>query len=269
MAVTPTGSNCCRSRMPSPAKSRSPRHRDRRDGGRNPEGGRSRYGGRPRSGPRSTPRPATRCRVTCPSSTRSRAAPQITLEDAAPKPRSPGGDSIADSLPPFEYGRIAAQLAKQVIVQKVREAERDRRYQDTRTASATSSTASSSGSNTATSSSTSAAAKRSRRDEMMPRETFRPSDPRRGRRGVFDVRRQQHRPRGLRCARAAAARRQAVRAGNAVPDRLVVVEAVAQDPGSRAKISMISRDSSIDPVEGLRRHARLRMQAVVDELQAR
>ncbi|MFL6807774.1 MAG: NusA N-terminal domain-containing protein, partial [Bradyrhizobium canariense] len=54
---------------------------------------------------------------------------QISLDDA--KKRNPAaqvGDTIADTLPPLEYGRIAAQSAKQVIVQKVREAERDRQF---------------------------------------------------------------------------------------------------------------------------------------------
>src|SRR5271155_1930574 len=58
-------------------------------------------------------------------------ANQISLEDA--RRANPGaqiGDTIADTLPPLEYGRIAAQSAKQVIVQKVREAERDRQYQE-------------------------------------------------------------------------------------------------------------------------------------------
>src|SRR6202171_2998594 len=56
---------------------------------------------------------------------------QISLDDA--RRANPGaqiGDTIADTLPPLEYGRIAAQSAKQVIVQKVREAERDRQYQE-------------------------------------------------------------------------------------------------------------------------------------------
>ena len=56
---------------------------------------------------------------------------QITLEEARRhNPAAQVGDTIADTLPPLEYGRIAAQSAKQVIVQKVREAERDRQYQE-------------------------------------------------------------------------------------------------------------------------------------------
>jgi N utilization substance protein A len=96
-------------------------------------------------------------------------ANQISLADAQrANPGAQVGDTIADTLPPLEYGRIAAQSAKQVIVQKVREAERDRQYQEcwfsscwgppppptgstrnSRIASATSSTAWSSASNMA------------------------------------------------------------------------------------------------------------------------
>ena len=58
-------------------------------------------------------------------------ANQISLEDARKRhPAAQLGDTIADTLPPLEYGRIAAQSAKQVIVQKVREAERDRQYEE-------------------------------------------------------------------------------------------------------------------------------------------
>ncbi len=58
-------------------------------------------------------------------------ATQITVEDA--KKRNPDakvGDMIAETLPPLEFGRVAAQNAKQVIVQKVREAERDRQFSE-------------------------------------------------------------------------------------------------------------------------------------------
>ncbi|MGD0027179.1 MAG: NusA N-terminal domain-containing protein, partial [Xanthobacteraceae bacterium] len=58
-------------------------------------------------------------------------ATQISLDDARRRhPAAQIGDTIADPLPPLEYGRIAAQSAKQVIVQKVREAERDRQYEE-------------------------------------------------------------------------------------------------------------------------------------------
>ena len=56
---------------------------------------------------------------------------QISMDEARKRnPAAQVGDTIADTLPPLEYGRIAAQSAKQVIVQKVREAERDRQYQE-------------------------------------------------------------------------------------------------------------------------------------------
>src|ERR1019366_1129470 len=58
-------------------------------------------------------------------------ATQITVNEALKKnPGARVGDFIAETLPPFDFGRIAAQSAKQVIVQKVREAERDRQYQE-------------------------------------------------------------------------------------------------------------------------------------------
>jgi len=70
-------------------------------------------------------------------------ATQITVTEARKKnPAAQVGDWIAETLPPFDFGRIAAQSAKQVIVQKVREAERDRNIRNTRTGSAISSTAS-------------------------------------------------------------------------------------------------------------------------------
>ena len=90
-------------------------------------------GRRPRSAPRSIRAPA-KCafRACCSSSTRSRTTrPQISLADARKRnPAAQVGDWIAETLPPFDFGRIAAQSAKQVIVQKVREAERDRQYEE-------------------------------------------------------------------------------------------------------------------------------------------
>jgi N utilization substance protein A len=58
-------------------------------------------------------------------------ATQISIEDARKRnPAAQAGDYISEPLPPFEFGRVAAQSAKQVIVQKVREAERDRQYDE-------------------------------------------------------------------------------------------------------------------------------------------
>src|SRR3954447_17244927 len=58
-------------------------------------------------------------------------ATDILLEDARHRnPAAQLGDFIAEPLPPMDFGRIAAQSAKQVIVQKVLEAERDRQYEE-------------------------------------------------------------------------------------------------------------------------------------------
>ena len=86
---------------------------------------------RPTSTPRSTPRPAScASRATSWWSSRSRTTParSPSTRPAATTRRAQVGDVISDTLPPFDFGRIAAQSAKQVIVQKVRDAERDRQY---------------------------------------------------------------------------------------------------------------------------------------------
>ena len=58
-------------------------------------------------------------------------ATQLTLEDAQRRnPALQVGEFIVDPLPPIDFGRIAAQTAKQVIVQRVREAERERQYEE-------------------------------------------------------------------------------------------------------------------------------------------
>jgi hypothetical protein len=149
--------------MPSRAKSPSTGDRDRRDGGRDPEGGQDRATApRPTSAPRSTrDRRDALQRLLEVVETVERPATRSRSKDARAQPGRQVGDFIAEPLPPIDFGRIAAQSAKQVIVQKVREAERDRSMTNTRTASARSSTARSSASNTATSSSISAAAKAS------------------------------------------------------------------------------------------------------------
>src|SRR5204862_5669442 len=193
---------------------------------------------------------------------------QIALEDA--KKRNPAaqiGDTIADTLPPLEYGRIAAQSAKQVIVQKVREAERDRQYEEYKDR---------------ISDIVNGIVKRVeygnvvvdlgrgeaivRRDEMLPRETFRNGD--RIRAFIYDVRRE---PRGPQIFLSRTHPQfMAKLFAQEVPeiyDNIVEVKAVARDPGSRAKIAVISRDSSIDPVGACVGMRGSRVQAVVNELQ--
>ena len=195
-------------------------------------------------------------------------ATQISLGDA--KKRNPAaqvGDFIAEPLPPLEYGRIAAQSAKQVIVQKVREAERDRQYQEYKDRIGDI---------------VNGIVKRVeygnvvvdlgrgvaivRRDELLPRETFRNGD--RIRAFIYDVRRE---PRGPQIFLSRTHPQfMAKLFAQEVPeiyDGIVEVKAVARDPGSRAKIAVISRDSSVDPVGACVGMRGSRVQAVVNELQ--
>ncbi len=193
---------------------------------------------------------------------------QISLEDA--RRANPGaqiGDTIADTLPPLEYGRIAAQSAKQVIVQKVREAERDRQYQEFKDRIGDI---------------VNGIVKRVeygsvivdlgrgeaiiRRDEMLPREVFRNGD--RVRAYIFDVRRETRGPQIF--LSRTHPQFMAKLFAQEVPeiyDGIVEIKAVARDPGSRAKIGVISRDSSVDPVGACVGMRGSRVQAVVNELQ--
>src|ERR1700694_3438471 len=193
---------------------------------------------------------------------------QISLDDA--KKRNPAaqvGDYIAESLPPLEYGRIAAQSAKQVIVQKVREAERDRQYLEYKDRIGDI---------------VNGIVKRVeygnvvvdlgrgeaivRRDEMLPREQFRNGD--RIRAYIYDVRRE---PRGPQIFLSRTHPQfMAKLFAQEVPeiyDGIVEVKAVARDPGSRAKIAVVSRDSSVDPVGACVGMRGSRVQAVGNELQ--
>jgi transcription termination/antitermination protein NusA len=195
-------------------------------------------------------------------------ATQISLREASKKnPAAQVGDFIAEPLPPIEFGRIAAQSAKQVIVQKVRDAERDRMYEEykDRIGEIVNGTV-----------------KRAeygnvivdlgrgegivRRDEALPRETFRPGD--RIRAYVYDVRREQRGPQIF--LSRTHPQFMAKLFGQEVPeiyDGVVDVVSVARDPGSRAKIAVRSKDNSIDPVGACVGMRGSRVQAVVNELQ--
>src|SRR5476649_1108976 len=193
---------------------------------------------------------------------------QITLEDARKRhPAAQVGDTIADPLPPLEYGRIAAQSAKQVIVQKVREAERDRQYAEYKDRIGDI---------------VNGIVKRVeygnvvvdlgrgeaivRRDEMLPREVFRPGD--RIRAYVYDVRREQRGPQiFLSRTHPQFTAKLFAQEVPEIYDGIVEVKSVARDPGSRAKIAVISNDSSIDPVGACVGMRGSRVQAVVNELQ--
>jgi transcription termination/antitermination protein NusA len=193
---------------------------------------------------------------------------QIPLELARDRnPDAALGDFIADPLPPMDFGRIAAQSAKQVIVQKVREAERDRQFDEfkDRTGEIVNGTV-----------------KRVeygnvivdlgrgegiiRRDEMIPRENFRYGD--RVRAFVYDVRREQRGPQiFLSRTHPQFMVKLFTMEVPEIYDGIIQVKSVARDPGSRAKIAVISNDSSIDPVGACVGMRGSRVQAVVGELQ--
>ncbi|MEL7215665.1 MAG: transcription termination factor NusA [Pseudomonadota bacterium] len=180
--------------------------------------------------------------------------------DAAP------GDELVDELPPLDMGRIAAQSAKQVILQKVREAERDRQFEEFQDRKGTI---------------LNGLVRRMeygnvivdigrgeavlRRDQVIPREAFRNGD--RIRTYVRDVRRE---PRGPQIFLSRTAPEfMAELFKMEVPeiyDGIIEIRAVARDPGSRAKIAVISYDNSIDPVGACVGMRGSRVQAVVSEL---
>src|SRR6187399_1395071 len=189
---------------------------------------------------------------------------QITLDEARKRhPAAQVGDSIADPLPPLEYGRIAAQSAKQVIVQKVREAERDRQYAEYKDRIGDIVKRVEYGNVVVDLGRGEAIV---RRDEMLPREVFRNGD--RIRAYIYDVRRE---PRGPQIFLSRTHPQFTAKLfAQEVPeiyDGIVEVKAVARDPGSRAKIAVISRDSSVDPVGACVGMRGSRVQAVVNELQ--
>ncbi|MFZ2067033.1 MAG: transcription termination factor NusA [Xanthobacteraceae bacterium] len=193
---------------------------------------------------------------------------QISLEEARRRhPAAQIGDTIADPLPPLPFGRIAAQSAKQVIVQKVREAERDRQYDEFKDRIGDI---------------VNGIVKRVeygnvvvdlgrgeaivRRDELLPREVFRNGD--RIRAYIYDVRREQRGPQiFLSRTHPEFMAKLFAQEVPEIYDEIVEVKAVARDPGSRAKIAVVSRDSSVDPVGACVGMRGSRVQAVVNELQ--
>jgi transcription termination/antitermination protein NusA len=193
---------------------------------------------------------------------------QISLAEARNKnPAANLGDFIAEPLPPVDFGRIAAQNAKQVIVQKVRDAERERQYNEFKDRIGEI---------------VHGVVKRVeygnvivdlgrgeaivRRDETLPRETFRNGD--RIRAYVYDVRREQRGPQiFLSRTHPEFMARLFAQEVPEIYDGVVEVVSVARDPGSRAKIAVRSKDSSIDPVGACVGMRGSRVQAVVNELQ--
>ncbi len=193
---------------------------------------------------------------------------QISPADAtARKPGLQLGEFLIEELPPIDFGRIAAQTAKQVIVQKVREAERKRQfeeYKDRKGEIVNGLVKRVEFGNVTVD--LGRAEAMLRRDELLPRENFRTGD--RVRAYIADVREE---PRGPQIFLSRTHPQFMARLfGQEVPeiyDGIIEIKSVARDPGSRAKIAVISNDSSIDPVGACVGMRGSRVQAVVGELQ--
>ena len=195
-------------------------------------------------------------------------ATQLTLDEAKKtKSDTQVGEFLVDPLPPMDFGRIAAQTAKQVIVQRVREAERARQYTEYKDR---------------VGEIVNGVVKRVefgnvvvdlgrgesiiRREELLGRETFRRTD--RVRAYIYDVREETRGPQIF--LSRAHPQFMAKLFAQEVPeiyDGIIEIKSVARDPGSRAKIAVHSNDSSIDPVGACVGMRGSRVQAVVSELQ--
>lgn len=195
-------------------------------------------------------------------------ATELSLKEAKERnPAALAGDFIAEDLPPVDFGRIAAQNAKQVIVQKVRDAERERQFEEfkDRIGDVVHGLVKrvEYGNVVVDLGRTEAVV---RRDEGLPRESFRAGD--RIRAYIYDVRREQRGPQIF--LSRTRPEFMAKLFGQEVPeiyDGIIEIVSVARDPGSRAKIAVLSKDSSVDPVGACVGMRGSRVQAVVNELQ--
>jgi N utilization substance protein A len=195
-------------------------------------------------------------------------ATQLTLAQAQRlNPQIPVGEFIIDELPPIDFGRIAAQTAKQVIVQKVREAERKRQYDEykNRKGEIVNGLVKRVEFGNVTVDLGRAEAML-RRDELLPRETFRNGD--RVRALIYDVREEARGPQiFLSRTHPDFMAKLFAQEVPEIYDGIIEIKAVARDPGSRAKIAVLSNDSGIDPVGACVGMRGSRVQAVVGELQ--
>jgi len=192
---------------------------------------------------------------------------EIRLEEARAKDPSHNiGDFVIEELPPIDLGRIAAQTAKQVIVQQVRDAERARQYEEYKDR---------------VGEVVNGIVKRNefgnlhvdlgraeailRRDESIPRETYRVGD--RIRAYIYDVRKEHRGPQiFLSRSHPQLMAKLFTQEVPEIYDGIIELKSVARDPGSRAKIAVLSHDSSIDPVGACVGMRGARVQAVVNEL---
>jgi len=177
------------------------------------------------------------------------------------------GKTYEEVLSPFEFGRVQTQMARQVVTGKVREAERERQFEEFKDR---------------VGEIVNGVAKRveygnvivdlgrgegiMRRDQSIPREAFQIGD--RVRAYIYDVRRETKGPQ-IMLSRAHGGFMAKLFAQEVpeVYDGVIEIRAVARDPGSRAKMAVVSNDSSIDPVGACVGMRGSRVQAVVAELQ--
>ena len=195
-------------------------------------------------------------------------AKQLTLKEAQRiKKDAAIGEFLIDNLPPLDFGRIAAQTAKQVIMQKVREAERKRQHNEfkDRVGEIINGTIKRVEYGNATVDIGGRAEALLRRDEALPREHMKVGD--RVRAIIFDVREEVRGPQiFLSRTRPEFMKALFTQEVPEIYDGVIEIRACARDPGSRAKIAVISRDSSIDPVGACVGMRGSRVQAVVNEL---
>ncbi len=208
-----------------------------------------------------------RCRTVVPDEEHENTFTELTLDEAREiDPEAEIGTVLSDPLPPMDFGRIAAQSAKQVIMQKVREAERERQYEEFKDR---------------VGEIINGVVKRVeygnvivdvgrgeailRRDQLINREPFRNGE--RVRAYIRDVRSEVRGPQIFLSRTAPEFLAELFKME--VPeiyDGIIEIKAVARDPGSRAKIGVISYDNSIDPVGACVGMRGSRVQAVVNEL---
>jgi N utilization substance protein A len=195
-------------------------------------------------------------------------ATEMSLEDAQRKnPDAKVGDYLTDPLPPIDFGRIAAQTAKQVIVQRVREAERQRQFDEykDRVGEIVNGLVKRVEFGNVTVDLGRAEAIL-RRDETIPRESFKVQD--RVRAYIYDVRQEARGPQiFLSRTHPQFTAKLFAQEVPEIYDGIIEIKAVARDPGSRGKIAVVSHDSSIDPVGACVGMRGSRVQAVVAEQQ--
>jgi len=194
---------------------------------------------------------------------------EISLENAKKVEKKDNfqvGDKIYEELPPIDFGRIAAQTARQVIIQSVRNAERERQYNEFISKKGEV---------------LSGIVKRMeygnvivdlnrseailRKDELIPREILKTGD--RIKAYCYDVIRE-NKGHQIFLSRAHPKFMEKLffQEVPEIYDGIIEIKSSARDPGSRAKICVYSKDSSIDPVGACVGMRGSRVQSVVNEL---